>query len=126
MIKTNQVPFGTYKVEVEKMKVESNYLSGYAVHIVFRVVDGKSRGEYIFYQQDLNAGYQIYYATEMLHSLCKKENIEFEGYSQFGELVSDLDTEINAARLNYVLEYKDHQSNDDLMKIKILDIIETI
>ena len=99
-----EVPHGKYEVKIEKLElVESK--SGNPMDTCWMVVlEGEYKGSRIFYNQVVNQGFQIHLANEFIRSLGTNIDVEFESYSQYGQLLMDVHEALDGM-LEYGLHY---------------------
>lgn len=77
------------------------------VSIWFKIVsEGEYNGSLIFFNQVITQGFQIHIVNELLRSMDSSIAgvIEFESYSQYGQLLMDVHEAIDG-KLEFALEY---------------------
>lgn len=85
-----EIPDDTYEVKVENMEMKMSKNGNPMLSIMFRITEGEFEKNCIFYNQVIKQGYPLHKAKEMLKSLDTGENITFESYSQFNDLIYDV------------------------------------
>ena len=101
-----EVPAGTYEVKVEKMELtmSNTDANGNArdkskpqnpmVSIWFKILNGEYKNSLIFYNKVVygtsNDGFMIHSNNELLRSLDSGLDVEFESYSQYAQLLLDI------------------------------------
>ena len=116
------VPHGTYEVAVAKMElVETKTPPARPMLTVwFKIIDGENKGQLIFMNQVLTHGFGIKLTLDFLKSLSvlPEEDIVFEDFAQFGNMVLDIYEEIETSGVEYALEYGENKSGFDTFKIE--------
>lgn len=100
-----EVPHGSYEVEVNKMELGASKAGDPMVTIWFKIVSGEFKGSLIFMNQVITQGFQIHIVNELLRSMGTSQDIKFEKYSQYGELLMDIMEEIDG-NVEFALDYK--------------------
>lgn len=120
-----EVPVGTYEVEVEKLELTTSKKGDPMVSIWFKILDGEFTNNRIFYNQIIPGGFQIHLNNELLRSLevFEDDEIKFESYAQYSELLLDIAEEIDALGLEYALEYG--KNSKGYNTYKIVEVFET-
>lgn len=116
-----EVPYGTYEVNVNKMELTESKKGDPMVSIWFKIVSGEYKGSLIFYNQVITQGFQIHLANEFLRSMDTEMVIEFESYSQYGQLLMDVH-EVVDGKLEFALEYG--ENNKGYKTYKINEVFE--
>lgn len=98
-----EVPDGDYEVKITKMELKESSKGNPMLSAWFNVVEGEYKGQIIFMNQVLTSGFGIHKANTFLRSLGSKLNVEFENFSQYGELIDELFDYANG--YEYALEY---------------------
>ena len=112
------VPNGDYEVSVEKLELKESRKGDPMLSVWFNILDGKFTNSKIFMNQVLTKGFQIHNANELLRSLGTDLDIEFKSYSQYAELIDDVFEQIDADRLEYLLDYGTNKKGYNTFKIK--------
>ena len=116
-----EVPFGSYEVKVEKLELTESKKGDPMVTIWFKIITGDYKNSLIFMNQVITQGFQIHIANEFLRSLDSGLDVEFEKYSQYGQLLMDIHEAIDN-KLEYVLEYD--QNKKGFNTYEITDVFE--
>lgn len=115
-----EVPYGTYEVNVEKIELRESKKGDPMVSIWFKIVAGKYKNSKIFYNQVINQGFQIHLCNELLKSLDTGVNVEFDSYAQYNEVLMDVAE--GTKTLEYALEYGENKKG--YPTYKITDVFE--
>lgn len=115
-----EVPNGNYEVKVDKLELKESKKGDPMVSAWFKILNGKFKNSYIFYNQVINQGFQIHLANELLRSLDSGIDVpsKFEGYSKYNNLILDVAEEIETQKLEYELEYNENKKGFKTFKIK--------
>lgn len=112
-----EVPYGTYEVKITKMGlIPTKKESKPMVSIWFQIIEGKYKGQYIFYNQVVTEGFQISLAKRFLNSLDCKE-ITFTSYAKFEEDIADI-FEQAEDNLEFLLDYGQNKKGYATYKIE--------
>ena len=110
-----EVPFGTYEVNVEKIQLIESKKGDPMVSIWFNIIAGNFKNSKIFYNQVINQGFQIHLLNEFLRSLDTGVNVEFDSYAQYNEVLMDVAE--GTKTLEYALEYGENKKGYPTYKI---------
>lgn len=99
-----EVPEGTYEVEVNKMELKKSKAGKPMLSIWFKILTGDKKGGIIFYNQVMDQGFGIHNANEMLRSLDSGVEIEFVNFKKYHEMLLDV-SEAVIGVLDYALKY---------------------
>ena len=102
-----EVPYGTYEVNVEKIELRESKKGDPMVSIWFNIIAGNFKNSKIFYNQVINQGFQIHLLNEFLKSLDTGVNVEFDSYAQYSEVLMDVAE--GTKTLEYALKYGEHK-----------------
>lgn len=102
-----EVPYGTYEVNVEKIELRESKKGDPMVSIWFNIIAGNFKNSKIFYNQVINQGFQIHLCNELLKSLDTGVNVEFDSYAQYNEVLMDVAEGTKA--LEYALKYGENK-----------------
>lgn len=116
-----EVPEGTYEVEVNKMELVKSKKGDPMLSIWFKILEGKYKNSLIFYNQVMNQGFGVHNANEMLRSLDSGVEIEFVSFKKYHTMLLDINEAINGS-LAYALEYG--KNNKGYNTYKITDVFE--
>lgn len=99
-----EVPAGEYEVKVIKLELVASKKGDPMVSCWFEILAGEYKGSKIFMNQVVTQGFQIHSANIFLRSLDSGVEVEFDTYSQYGEMLMDIHEAIDG-KLEYVLNY---------------------
>lgn len=102
-----EVPYGTYEVNVEKIELRESKKGDPMVSIWFNIIAGNFKNSKIFYNQVINQGFQIHLLNEFLRSLDTGVNVEFDSYAQYNEVLMDVAE--GTKTLEYALKYGENK-----------------
>lgn len=115
-----EVPFGTYEVCVDKMELTESKKGDPMVSIWFEILSGEFKNSRLFFNRVITKGFQIHQSNELLRSLDSGLDVEFESYSQYGQLLMNIHEAIDGV-LEYGIKYED---NKGFAKYTITDVFE--
>lgn len=116
-----EVPHGTYEVKVVKLELGLTKDNPRPmVKGQFKVVEGEYKGSSIFMNQVITEGFQIDLINKFLISLdvFDAEDIYFESYKDYNDLLLDIAEEIEKQKVEYLLEYKENNKGFNVYTIK--------
>lgn len=99
-----EVPHGTYEVRVQKMELTESSKHDPMVTIWFKIIAGEYKDQLLFMNQVVTKGFQIHIVNELLRSMESGIEIDFESYSQYGQLLMDVLEAIDG-NLEFAIEY---------------------
>jgi len=115
-----EVPFGEYEVSVDKMELSESKKGDPMVSIWFKILEGEYKNSRLFFNQVITKGFQIHQANELLRSMDTGIEIDFESYSQYGQLLMDVHEAIDG-NLEFAIKYED---NKGYAKYTITEVFE--
>lgn len=115
-----EVPHGTYEVSIDKMELTESKSHKPMVSIWFKILAGEFKNSRLFFNQVIEQGLQISIVKKFLKSLDTDLEIDFESYSQFAQLLMDVNEAIDG-KLEYEVKYED---NKGFAKYTITDVFE--
>lgn len=115
-----EVPYGTYEVSIDKMELTESKSHKPMVSIWFKILAGEYKNSRLFFNQVIEQGFQISIVKAFLKSLDTDIEIKFESYSQFAQLLLDVNEAIDG-QLEYEVKYED---NKGFAKYTITDVFE--
>lgn len=131
-----EIPDGKYEVKVKNMelgqsKVKTDGSGGDPmVKIQFEILNGEFKGNLIFYNgvmqpQSDYFGLQVHRNNEMLRALwdADKEEVDFNGFADYADLILDIAEEIIEDEWNYVLQ-QGRAKNPQFAELEILEILD--
>lgn len=111
-----EVPFGTYEVGIDKLELTSSKAGNPMVSVWFKIVAGDFKKYMLFYNQVINKGFQIKIMNRFLKSLKSRQDIYFDSFKQYGELIDDIYDEIRNDE--YALSYKEGKNGFHIFEIE--------
>jgi hypothetical protein len=108
-----EVPIGKYEVKVDKMELvqtgpKATNPGVPMVSIWFKILSGEYKNSLIFYNKVIygtsNDAFMIHQVEELLRSLDSGLDVDFDSYSQFAQLLLDINEAIDG-KLEYALAY---------------------
>lgn len=115
-----EVPHGTYEVKVDKMELTESKKGDPMVSIWFRIVGGEYMNSVIFFNQVVTKGFQIHIVNELLRSMDSGIDIDFESFSQYGQMLMDVHEAVDGV-LEFAIEYGEKKGFNTF---KITEIFE--
>lgn len=116
-----EVPYGDYEVKIEKIELVKSKNKKAMVTIWFKILEGEFKGNRIFYNQVVEQPFQVHIANEFLRSLGTDLLIEFKSYRQYGELLMDIQEEIDG-NFEHALSYTEGKKG--FAKYEIIEVYE--
>mgnify|MGYP001058116998 CR=1 FL=1 len=115
-----EVPLGTYEVKVTKLELTVSKSEKPMIAGRFKIIEGEFKGQYLFMNQVVTEGFQINIINELLKSfeVFEDEDIYFDGYNNYKDLLLDVVEEIEKQKLEYLLEYEETDKGFKTFKIK--------
>ena len=109
-----KVPHGTYEVKVTKLEMTESKSGKPMVTVWFKVLAGEHKNGMIFMNQLIEKDFQIHIVNSLLRSFdtSKTDDVGFESYKQYADLLCDIAEAIEAERLEYSLEYGEKKGYD--------------
>lgn len=105
------VPHGIYEISIDKMELVESKKGDPMVSIWFKILEGEYKNQRIFMNQVITKGFQIHIVNELLKSLGTDKKVEFETFSQYGQLLLDVHEDIDD-KFEYALDYYDNKGYD--------------
>ena len=116
-----EVPHGTYEIKVVKLELGVTKENPRPmVKGQFKVLEGEYKGSSIFMNQVITEGFQIDIVNKFLISLevFDVEDIFFESYKDYNDLLLDVTEEIEKQKLEYLLKYSETSKGFSTFEIK--------
>jgi len=98
------VPHGKYEIKIEKLELSESKKGDPMFVCWMRILNGTYKNSMIFMYQVITQGFQIHIVNEFLRSLESGVDIEFNKYSQYGQLLMDVHEAIDG-NFEYAVEY---------------------
>lgn len=103
-----EVPLGDYEVAVDKMELTESKKGDPMVSIWFKIVNGEYKNSRLFFNQVITQGFQIHIVNELLRSMDTEFAIDFESYSQYGQLLMDVHEAVDG-QLEFAIKYGENK-----------------
>lgn len=117
------VPYGQYEVNVASLELASSKKGDPMLKARFKVINGKYKGNSIFYNQVITQSFQIHNANEFLRSLDSGVDVAWLGsYGKYADVV-DAVFEAVKDNLEYGLDY--HSDSKGYPVFQIIEVYET-
>ncbi len=116
-----EVPEGRYEVKIEKIELRQSKTGRPMVTFWFRILEGEYENQYIFWNQVVDMGFGLHKVNEFLRSLDSGLEVQFENFTQYGQLLMDIHEAIDG-RLEYGLKYSKNSKGYD--EFEITDVFE--
>ncbi len=115
-----EVPLGTYEVKITKLELSVSKTNKPMVRGQFKVLEGEYKGSNIFMNQLVDEGFKVDIMNKFLKQLevFDDEDIYFENFSSYEELILDIMEEIDTQKYEYLLEYGEDNKGFKTYKIK--------
>lgn len=116
------VPAGNYEVSITKLELAESKKGDPMMKVWFKILEGDFEGSYLFMNQVLTSGFGLHQAKEFLKSLAICD-VEFESFSQFGNLMMDMMEQIDESGVEFAIEYGETKKGYKTFKIiEIFDV----
>lgn len=116
-----EVPCGTYEVRIQKLELTQSSKDDPMVTCWFKIIAGEYKGSLIFMNQVITKPFQFHIVNDFLRSLESEQEIKFESYRQYAELLMDIMEDIDGS-CEYVLEYG--ETSKGFSTFKITDVFD--
>lgn len=115
-----EVPHGTYEVRIVDLKLKESKAGNIMVAGQFGVLEGEYKGSSIFMNQLVDEGWKMENVNKFLRSLevFNDDEIYYENWRQYGDLLLDIAEEATKQKLEYLLEYTESSKGYSEYKIK--------
>lgn len=121
----NTLPDGEYTVKLDKMELGESSKHQLMIKAQFRIVKGDHKKQCIFKNCVLtgtkNDGFMLHKANEFLESLDSGEDVMFEDWEQYNDLILDIAEAVQEDNLQYVVQLTKNGQYQDFEIIDILD-----
>lgn len=119
------LPDGEYTCKLDKMELGESSKHQLMIKAQFRIVKGDHKKQCIFKNCVLtgtkNDGFMLYKANEFLDSLDSGEDVMFEDWEQYNDLILDIAEAVQEDNLQYVVQLTKNGQYQDFEIIDILD-----
>ncbi len=120
-IEYKDVPEGTYEVKISKIELTQSKTGRPMVSFWMQILEGPYKGQYIFWNQVVDIGFGLHKVNEFLRSLDSGLEVQFENFTQYGNLLMDIHEAIDG-KLEYGLKYSKNNKGYD--EFEITDVFE--
>ena len=105
-----EVPHGKYEVSVASMEMGLTSENSKNPHspmlkVRFKILSGDFKQQSIFYNQVLTSGFGIHKANKFLESLESNQDVVFEDFLQYSDLIDSIYNELSKEGAEYALNY---------------------
>ena len=116
-----EVPEGRYEVKIHKIELKQSKTGRPMVTFWMQILEGEYKGQYIFWNQVVDMGFGLHKVNEFLRSLDSGLEVQFENFTQYGNLLMDIHEAIDG-KLEYGLKYSKNNKGYD--EFEITDVFE--
>lgn len=116
------IPAGEYEVKITKMELTESKKGDPMFCCWFKILAGDQKDRLIFMNQVINKGFQIHIINEFLRSLGTDEDIHFDNFSQYSQLIYDVHEQIDSDKLEFALDYG---MKNNFPTFKITEVFES-
>lgn len=120
-IEFKEVPEGHYEVKISKIELTQSKTGRPMVSFWMQILEGPYKGQYIFWNQVVDIGFGLHKVNEFLRSLDSGLEVQFENFTQYGNLLMDIHEAIDG-KLEYGLKYSKNNKGYD--EFEITDVFE--
>lgn len=121
----SQLPDGEYTCKLEKMELGESSKGALMIKAQFRITKGDHKKQCIFKNCVLtgtkNDGFMLHKANEFLESLDSGEDVTFEDWEQYNDLIMDIAEAVQDDDLTYVVQLTKNGQYQDFEIVDILD-----
>ena len=105
-----EVPHGKYEVSVASMEMgltseNSKNPNSPMLKVRFNILSGDFKQQSIFYNQVLTSGFGIHKANTFLESLKSSQEVTFQNFVQYSNLIDSIFSELDREGAEYALNY---------------------
>lgn len=112
-----EVPVGTYEVKIEKMELKESSKGDPMFVCWFRIIEGQYKNQLLFMNQVITQGFQIGQVNKFLRSMYLVDEVEFENYGQYNDLIMDI-FEAADGKFEFLLDFKKSRKDFPIYTIK--------
>lgn len=121
----SKLPDGEYTVKLDKMELGESSKHALMIKAQFRITEGEHKKQCIFKNQVLtgtkNDGFMMVKAKEFLESLDSGEEVVFEDWEQFNDLILDIAEAVQEDDLRYIAVLDTDGKYQDMEIADIMD-----
>lgn len=116
-----EVPHDTYIVKIEKIELTESKKHDPMFSCWMRIVEGEYEGSMIFMNQVVTRDFQISIVKRFLRTLGTEVEVDFESYTQFGNMIMDIAEAIDG-KLEYKVEYGERKGFNTFEIKEVFDV----
>ena len=116
-----EVPCDTYIVKVEKLELTESKKHDPMVSCWMKIIEGEYEGSMIFMNQVITRDFQISIVKRFLRSLGTDVEVDFESYTQFGNMILDIAEAIDG-KLEYKVKYGEKNGFNTFKIEEVFDV----
>ena len=115
-----EVPEGDYEVSIDKIELKESSKGDPMVSIWFKILEGDFRNSRLFMNQVITQGFQISQMNRFIKSMevFDYDEVEFQNYSQYNDLLMDLFEQVDADNRQYLLSFTKNKKGFSVYRIK--------
>lgn len=117
-----EVPEGKYEVKIDKMELKESKKGDPMFSAWFKILEGDYKNQLIFMNQVITQGFQIGIVDDFIRSLDVIEDVKFENYSQYNNMIMDAKEAVDTQGLEFLLNYS--KNNKGFSKFEIEEVYE--
>jgi Protein of unknown function (DUF669). len=117
-----EVPEGKYEVKIDKMELKESKKGDPMFSAWFKILEGDYKNQLIFMNQVITQGFQIGIVDDFIRSLDVIEDVKFENYSQYNNMIMDAKEAVDTQGLEFLLNYS--KNNKGFSKFEIKEVYE--
>ena len=106
---------------IEKIELRESSTKRPMVSIWMKILEGEYKGQLLFWNQVVDMGFGLHKVNEFLRSLDSGLEVQFENFTQYGNLLMDIHEAIDG-KLEYGLKYSKNSKGYD--EFEITDVFE--
>lgn len=101
-----EVPDGTYEVDIEKFEMTESSKGTPMVKGWYRILSGDYKGQLIFMNQVITLKFQVGIVNDLIRGfdVIPEEDVKFESFKQYDNLICDTLEAIRSQKLQYALK----------------------
>lgn len=111
---------GDYEVSIDKIELKESSKGDPMVSIWFKILEGDFKNSRLFMNQVITQGFQISQMNRFIKSMevFDDDEVEFQNYSQYNDLLMDLFEQVDADNRQYLLSFTKNKKGFSVYKIK--------
>lgn len=115
-----EVPEGDYEVSIDKIELKESSKGDPMVSVWFKIIEGDFKNSRLFMNQVITQGFQISQMNRFIKSMevFDDDEVEFQNYSQYNDLLMDLFEQVDADNRQYLLSFTKNKKGYSVYKIK--------